>query len=176
MPGAARFGRPSKPLAVAAGVVILLILVWIVVPSRRDYESFYPSLADAAKDEVMSHGWLEDEFLPPSSRSIHVAFDLSPSTEWCAFDFAPADSQNLRKNLRSVDVLPPYIRRVQNPHVSWWPGMLRGNLDREHIHREGFELYVVERPANSVMTDVLLFAIDWSKGRGFFYSAYKSED
>jgi hypothetical protein len=28
----------------------------------------------------------------------------------------------------------------------------------------------VERPATSVTIEVLLFAIDWSKGRGFFYS------
>ena len=48
--------------------------------------------------------------------------------------------------------------------------MLKGNLDSERIPGEGFELYVVERSANAVMTEVLLFAIDWSKGRGYFYS------
>ena len=176
MPGAVRFGRTSKPPAVAVGIVILVIVVWIVVPSHRDSESFYPSIAEAAKDGAITRGWIPDDLLPGSSRAIHEAHDLSPSTEWCAFDFAPADAQNLRKNLKNVDVLPPSIRRVPNPHMSWWPSMLKGNLDRERIHREGFDLYLVERPANSVMTEVLLFAIDWSKGRGFFYSAYKSED
>lgn len=47
--------------------------------------------------------------------------------------------------------------------------MLKGNLDVEKIHKAGFELYVVEKPANDVMTDILLFAVDWPKGRGFFY-------
>jgi len=47
--------------------------------------------------------------------------------------------------------------------------MLKGKLDAQKIHEEGFELYVVESPADSVSTWVDLFAIDWSKGRGFFY-------
>jgi len=175
MTGARHFGRPRKLLAVTVGLVISVIVVWIVVPSHRDNESFYPSMAEAAKDGAITLGWIPDDLLPPSARAIHEAHDLSPSTEWCAFDFDLVDSQNLRKKLKSVDVLPPSIRSVPNPHVSWWPGMLKGSLDRERIHGEGFELYVVERPANSVMTFVLLFAIDWSKGRGYFYSTYKTE-
>jgi hypothetical protein len=47
--------------------------------------------------------------------------------------------------------------------------VLEGNLDLEKIHREGFELYVIVRPATESSNEVLLFAIDWQKGRGFFY-------
>ena len=174
MPGAARFGRPSKPLAVAMGIVLILIVGWVVVArlaaSLSDrYQSFYPSLAEADKDGAITRGWIPDDILPSSSRAIHEVHDLSPSTEWCAFEFDPADSQNLRKNLKRTDTLPVSVRRVPNPGVSWWPSMLKGNLDRERIRKEGFELYAVERPETSVTTDVLLFAIDWSKGRGFFY-------
>jgi hypothetical protein len=46
--------------------------------------------------------------------------------------------------------------------------VLKGNLDIENIHKAGFELYVVEKPATSVNTDILLFAVDWPKGRAFF--------
>lgn len=52
--------------------------------------------------------------------------------------------------------------------------MLKGNLDVEKIRRAGFDLYVVERPATSVTTEIFLFAIDWSKGHGFFYSTSES--
>lgn len=72
-------------------------------------------------------------------------------------------------NLKSVDALPPSVRRAPNPGVSWWPAVLKGNLDIENIHKAGFELYVVEKPATSVNTDILLFAVDWPKGRAFFY-------
>jgi len=51
--------------------------------------------------------------------------------------------------------------------------MLKGNLDVEKIHKAGFELYVAEVPATSVNTDVLLFAIDGAKGRGFFYRTHE---
>ena len=176
MPGAARFGSPSKLLVIAAGIVVLLVVVWVVLPNHRDQESFYPSMAEAGKDGAIMRGWIPDELLPSSSHDIHEAHDLSPSTEWCAFDFAPADSKNLRKYLKAADVLGSAIRRVPNLHLSWWPDMLKGNVDKDRIHAEGFDLYVVERPANSVMTDVSLFAINWSKGRGFFFSRTKEEE
>jgi hypothetical protein len=175
MPGAGRFGRPSKPLAIAVVAILLFIVGWVVVSrvaaSLNDRsESFYPSLAEAGKDGAITRGWIPDEFLPRTSRSIHEAHDLSPSTEWCAFEFVPTDSQNLLKNLKRVDVPPQSVRNVPNPGVSWWPSVLVGNLDVEKIRKTGLDLYFVERPRTSVTSAVWLFAIDWSQGRGFFYS------
>lgn len=132
-------------------------------------ESFYPSLVDADKGGAITRGWIP-QLLPASSRAIHEVHETSPSTAWCAFEFLPTDSQALRKNLQSVDVLPASVRRVPNPSVSWWPDVLQGNLDAEKIHREGLDLYVVTMPETSVTRTVSLFAIDWPKGRGFFYS------
>jgi hypothetical protein len=132
-------------------------------------ESFYPSLSEADKEGAITRGWIPDDLLPGRSRAIHEVHEISPSKEWCAFEFPPTDSEGLRKNLRSVDALPPSVRRVPSPGMSWWPAVLNGNLDVETIHKAGFELYVVEKPATSVTTDILLFAIDWPKGRAFFY-------
>jgi hypothetical protein len=152
-----------------------VVSVCVFISFHHDLkESFYASLAEADKDGAITRGWIPDDLLPSSSRTIHEVHDLSPSTEWCAFEFAPADSQNLHKNLKNIDALPPSVRHVPNPHVAWWPNVLKGNLDTQRIHREGFELYAVERPATSVTTEILLFAIDWSKGRGFFYSTSNS--
>lgn len=131
-------------------------------------ESFYPALADADKDGAITRGWVPD-FLPGSSRTIREVHGISPSTEWCTFEFLPTDSQGLRKTLKSVDALPPSVSRVPSPGVSWWPTVLEGNLDGQKIHSEGFDLYVVVRPETSVTNTVSLFAIDWAKGRGFFY-------
>jgi hypothetical protein len=175
MPGFGRFGRSSKALTISVGIVLLSIVAWVVVArvaaSLNDrYESFYPSLADAAKDGAIDRGWIPDELLPHSSRSIHELHDLSPSTEWCAFEFVPADSQNILTKLSPVDLLPPSVMHVPKPGVSWWPSVLAGNLDVEKIHKLGFDLYFVQKPATSVTTEVWLFAIDWSKGRGFFFS------
>jgi hypothetical protein len=143
--------------------------------SSDRHESFYPTLADADKAGAITHGWIPDDLLPPSSRAIHEVHEISPSTEWCAFEFSPADSQNLRTRLKSVAALPPSVNRIPKPGVSWWPAALRGDLDVEKIHRAGFELYLVEMPATSVTTDILLFAMDWPKGRGFFYRTTEPE-
>src|SRR5947209_10135911 len=126
MPGFGRFGHRSKPLAVTVGIVLLFLVVWVVVArlaaSLNDrYESFYPSLADADKDGAITRGWIPNDLLPGSSREIHEVHDISPSTEWCAFEFLPTDSQRLLKNLKSVDALPPPVKHIPSPHVSWWP-------------------------------------------------------
>lgn len=174
MLGLARLGPLGKLLAVTIGIVLLAIVAWTVAArlgtlfSDR-YESFYPSLVEADKDGAITRGWIPDEFMPRSSRSIHELHDLSPSTEWCAFEFVPTDSQDLVKALKRVDSPPVHVQHVPNPHVSWWPAVLVGNLDRDKIRKAGFDLYVAERPVTSVTTGVWLFAIDWSRGGVFFY-------
>jgi len=174
MLGPARFERHGKLVAVTIGVVLLPILVWTVaarlsVPFNDRYESFYPSLVEADKDGAITRGWIPDEFMPRSSRSIHEVHDLSPSTEWCAFEFLPADFENLVRNLERADAALEDVQKIRNPHVSWWPAILVGDLDRDKIHKAGFELYIAERPVTSGTTGIWLFAIDRSHGRAFFY-------
>jgi hypothetical protein len=181
MPGAGRFRSPSKRAAIAVGAILLFIVGWLVFAwlsakfSDR-YESFYPSLAEADKDGAITRGWIPDDILPTSSRNIHEVHNLSPSKEWCAFEFDTDASEKLRKTLKRVGVPPESVRHVRDPKVPWWPTALRRNLDAQEICKQGFDVYVIERPANAVMTEVLLFAVDWSKGRGFFYSTSKSNE
>jgi hypothetical protein len=149
--------------------ILCVTLACILVEGCGDKRDlFYGSLADAAKAGEIDRGWIPD-YLPKTSRVIHLTEQDSPSKEWCGFEFLPTDSQSLRENLKGVDALPPSVRRVPSPGVSWWPAMLNGEIDAQKIHRERFELYVIESPADSVSTWVDLFAINWSEGRGFFY-------
>ena len=107
-------------------------------------------------------------YLPTSSHAIHIVYDPSSPRTWCAFEFSPADSQGLKKNLTSVNALPQRLKRVDDPGASWWPDFLKGNIDvaRFHANGNGFDAYVVEEPDVQSRTDVVLFAIDWAKGRG----------
>ena len=90
-------------------------VVSILVACHSDHpESFYASLADVRKAEASAQSWIPDDVLPASSRTIHVVGELSPSKEWCAFEFLPTDSQNLLKNLKSFDVLPPSVKHVRS--------------------------------------------------------------
>jgi hypothetical protein len=155
--------------------VFCAFLASVLVACGGDHkEYFYNTLAEADRAGEITRGWIPEDLMPGSSRSMHLVEELSPSREWCAFEFLPTDSRRLRKNLRRVDALTPSVRRVPSPGVSWWPAVLKGNLDVDKIHRAGFELYVAERPANSVEMSIYLFALDWSNGRGFFYYTYES--
>lgn len=162
-------GNRSK---VSLGFAVLGLLLAACGSDRREY--FYQTFADADKAGEITRGWIPDDLIPSSTRSIHLAEQLSPSKEWCAFEFSAADAEILRRNLKSIDALPPSVRQLRRPDSSWWPEVLTGNLDVAKIEKSGFRLYVVERPANSVNMGIYLFALDWSKGRGFFYWTYKS--
>jgi hypothetical protein len=152
------------------GAVLCVGLTSILLACSIDrHESFYPSLAEADKDGAITRGWIP-EFMPASSRDIHEVHEISPSKEWCSFEFLPADSQSLRMNLQSVESLEPSVGRVSSPGESWWPNVLTGNLDVEKIHKAGFELYLVMTHDTPSSTELLLFAINWTNGHGLFYS------
>lgn len=148
---------------------ILLFGMGILMFLLRNQESFYSTFSDADKAGAITRGWIPDDILPSHSRNIHEIHDTSRSTEWCDFEFPPAGSEILRRHLKSLDVLPTSVRFVPTPGVRWWPLLLTGSLEIDKIHKAGFQLYVVEKPETSVTTEILLFAIDWPKGRGFFY-------
>jgi hypothetical protein len=164
--------KPSKASLHLASLYLCLASFLTGCGGDRQ-ESFYPNLSYADKDGAITRGWIPDDLLPRSSHAIREVHELSPSREWCSFEFIPPKWQSSKNDFKCVDSLPPSLMHVPSPGVSWWPAVLKGNLDVEKIHKAGFDLYVVERPATSVTTDVLLFAIDGVKGRGFFYRTGK---
>jgi hypothetical protein len=145
----------------------------LVVACSDRHESFYPALADAGKDGAITRGWIPDDLLPDSSHAIREIHDLSPSKEWCSFEFTPAKWQSPSKAFKTVDALPPQLTHIPSPGTSWWPDVLRGHIYMDKIRKEGLKIYVVERPATSVTTEVFLFAINHAKGQGFFFSTNK---
>jgi hypothetical protein len=148
------------------GICIVASALLQTCGDRR--ETFYPSLADAIKAGEVIRGWIPD-YLPRSSHAIRIIYDPSSPRTWCAFEFSPADSQGLKENLVSVSALPKRVKRVDDPDVSWWPSFLKGDVDIATFRGDGYDAYVVAEPDVQSNTDVVLFAIDWAKGRGFFY-------
>jgi hypothetical protein len=96
-------------------------------------------------------------------------YDPASPRTWCVFEFSPADFQSLKKNLTSVNALPQRLKHVDRPRASWWPDFLKGDLDVASFQRNGFDAYVAAEPDVQSNTDLVLFAIDWAKGRAFFY-------
>jgi hypothetical protein len=120
----------------------------------------------------MMRGWLPD-FLPESSYAIHVVYQIDSSRTWCAFNFSPHASLRMQNVLTaSVREVPLRVRCIDDPDVRWWPKFLRGNLDIEQIYRNGFVLYIYKEPSIAYQSRLLLFIIDWTDGRGYFYRTY----
>jgi len=137
---------------------------------RRDL--FFPFLADAIKSGEITRGWIPS-FLPESSRANHLIYNITSSRTWCAVEFSPNDSQRIQKVLSTpAPELPARLRNVDSPGTSWWPRFLFSDLDAEGIHRQGYTIYILEEPCTMSDTTLLFFAIDWIKGRGFFYRTY----
>lgn len=131
-------------------------------------ESFYSSLADAKRDGAIDRAWIP-EYLPESSRNIHELHGLSPSVQWCAFDFLTSDTEVLRRALGPDVAAIRSVKRIPKPGKAWWPPVLIGDLDINKIHQAGFSIYELNQAETVSTREWLIFAIDWVKGRGFFY-------
>lgn len=167
-----RFIRGNGSSQYGTGIIMIMLCVAssaLFQACRESRESLYPSLADAVKSGEVSRGWLPG-FLPSSSRAIHLVYNPSSPRTWCAFEFSPDDSQHFRENLRSADTLPPGVRRIGTPGVSWWPDFLKGDVDVGTLRNHGFVPYIVVEPDIGSSTQVVFFAIDWEKGRGSLLS------
>ena len=150
--------------------VVCSFLACVLACHSDRSESFYSSLTEAKKDGAIDRGWIPG-FMPESSHNIHELHDLSPSTQWCAFEFSPGDSPSLRKVLKSDGTLFSSVRRVPDPGKPWWPAALMGDLNAVKIRESGLDLYLSVEPETASTNAILLVAIDWVKGRGFFYRA-----
>jgi hypothetical protein len=156
-----------RPLAILF-CCFVLVAILCGCRSSHDTEVFYAARTDAEKNGEFDRGWLP-EVLPKSTHSIYLAYDVSPSTVWCVFEFDPADANAIVNNAQPLGQPVPSLTRVPRPRVKWWPKLLEGNLDLQKIHGAGLVLYSVSRPVSQVENETLLFAIDRTSGRGYFY-------
>jgi hypothetical protein len=151
---------------VVLGVCVAVSTLLPGCRERREY--FCATLGDAVKAGEIDRGWIPD-YLPASSHSIHLSYSAASPRTWCAFEFSPGDARDFRARLTSVGVLTPRLRHVDGPGAAWWPDFLTGDLDLAKIQANGFGGYVVEERGVQNGTDLVLFVIDWGKGKAFFH-------
>ena len=154
-------------------VLLILCISGLLLQSCGErLESFYPHLTDAIDSGALTRGWIPN-FLPESSYDIHEMHDITSSRTWCSFNFAPDDSHGLRNAFAgSVDTLPPELKHIDSPKMSWWPEFLECDLIIETLQEQGFTLYIIEEPSYMDKTRPVLFAIDWTKGIGYSHRTY----
>jgi hypothetical protein len=134
---------------VAVEVVILLIVAWVGVSRLAEslsdrYESFYSD--EAEKDGAITRGWIADDLLPKQFWSFTI-FRLYGNGVPSSLRLTTR--KGFARVLKALMYCPLAVRRVRNSNVSWWPSILKGNLDIAKIRSDGFDVDEVERPANS---------------------------
>lgn len=151
--------------------VCCFALVGMFTACGHDTDKFYRTRADAEKGGEFDRRWLPD-FIPNSSHDIHLAYDNSPSEEWCGFEFDPRDADQLLNKSQPLKENAPPMREIPNPGLQWWPKFLHGDLDGRMIRQaeqSGFALYSFTRPASEVENETIVFAVDKQNGRAYFY-------
>src|SRR5579871_2353477 len=147
-----------------------VLVIWLVLAmgcGERKVSWFYSSLAEAKTAKDGPRSWVPEDLLPSSSRNIRIVGELSPSREWCSFDFSPGDGTIFEEHLNPVVTLPRSLSDVPSPNVAWWPAPLEGKLAVDKLHNSGYRLFMLERSASSASAAVALIAVDPLSGHAF---------
>ena len=155
---------------VAIFTASVLCVTLVCQSCRESMDSYYASLSDAVEAGAITRGWVPG-FLPESSHAIHEVHNPASPRTWCAFAFSPGDSKRFLQKVREVATLPASVSKIEDPGKAWWPVVLKGDIDLSSIRTQGLTLYVAEEPDADSTQRVLLFAMSWGKGEGFFYRA-----
>jgi len=122
----------------------------------------FATLAEAREAGAITKGWLP-EGLPPGSHDIREGHVPGTAERWGLIDFPQSEEASLRALLQP-DEIPLNGQRCEIPgRIEWWPLMLRGALDGERLAATGIRAYRAKQGN-------LIFAVNWSQGRDYFWT------
>ncbi len=160
------FGRARPAPGPASAPLGLLLLAVVLIQGCAGMNSqtyAYATLDEARSAGAIAKGWVP-EGLPPGSHDLRVA-QLPGSTEhWGIVNFPRAERDALRALLQPGEISLTGEHCATPGRIEWWPVLLRGSLDAERLAATGIQGYRA-RSGN------LLFAINWSQGRAYYWQA-----
>ena len=122
----------------------------------------FATLAEARAAGAIAKGWMP-EGLPPGSHDIREGHVPGTTERWGIIDFPQAEEASLRALLQP-DEMPLTGQRCEiPPRIEWWPLMLRGSLDGTRLSATGIRVYRAKEGN-------LIFAVNWSQGRAYFWT------
>jgi len=123
----------------------------------------YATLAEARTAGAIENGRVP-AILPAGAYELRAAYAINGPARWGLFNFRPGDADALRAILRPEEISFAGTEMEIPGRIEWWPVILRGKLDAERIQTTGLRAY----PARS---GGLVFAVDWSQGRAYYWAA-----
>jgi len=153
---------------------MVAVVMFMAASSNESIETSYRNFEIAKSSGEVSRGWLP-EYLPESAGDIHEVHRIEHPKIWCAFRIPRSDIQSFEARLQSVRTLPESVRYIPNPGKWWWPSLLIGTLDTGKLKQHGISTFIrrehVVLPAIGDRPQVILFAVDGTHERIFFYEA-----
>ena len=122
----------------------------------------FATLAEARQSGAIANGWLP-EGLPTESHDIREGHVPGTSQRWGIFEYPTAQEGSLRALLQPDEISLDGQRCEIPGRVEWWPVMLRGSLDGARLSSTGIRAYRAK-------AGDLLFAVNWSQGRAYFWT------
>jgi hypothetical protein len=152
------------PLASNSQIIGALVVTASFLAACSDrIDNNYRTLADAERDGAIDRGWLPS-ILPASTRNIRESHNIDTNEVWCSFELSnvsPEEESAFRAALTKM-THGERLRNLRVSGVAWWPRELEGELNPEALKSAGLEIFGDSKA---------VFAIDWSRKRGYFYSS-----
>jgi len=128
----------------------------------RSQTNSYATLAEARQAGAIAHGWIPDG-LPTASHDIREGHIPGTSQHWGLFEYPHAEEGMLRALLEPQETSAEALDCDIPARIEWWPLILRGPLDSGRLAATGTRVYRAK-------SGRLLFAINWSQGRAYYWT------
>jgi hypothetical protein len=153
-------GFMTRRVAGTASVIALVIAT--ACSGINAQTNSFATLAEARAAGAIAKGWMP-EGLPPGSHDIREAHLPGSPERWGIIDFPQAEDASLRALLQPDEISLNGQRCAIPGRIEWWPLMLRGALDGGRLAATGIHAYRAKEGN-------LIFAVNWSQGRAYFWT------
>ena len=146
-------------MGAAAGFVLILTTACSGINAQTNS---FATLAEARQAGAIAKGWIP-EGLPADSHDIREGHVPGTPQRWGIVDYPYLQEASLRALLEPEEMSLDRQRCEIPGRVEWWPVMLRGALDGQRLSSTGIHAYRAK-------TGNLIFAVNWSQGRAYFWT------
>jgi len=157
-------GVTGRPLCFA-GLSMIAAAAVLAQTACRNLDvvtASYATMAEAKQAGALDRGWIP-RGVPTGAHDIREAHDLDSNRRWGLFNFSPADAETLKAMLQQDEMSLTGVQCDIPSRIEWWPVLLRGALDPEHVKAAGLKAY-------RTRAENLIVAVNWSQGRVYYWS------
>jgi len=155
-----RLGLASRQ-ACAVGAAIVLLALTVACRDKDVVTASYETMAEAREAGAPQRGDIPSG-IPEGAHEIRIASDPDSGRRWGLFNFRPDDVVALRALLHDEEMSLEGMECDIPYRIEWWPILLRGPINVEHVKAAGLQSYR-SREGN------LVVVVNWKQGRAYYW-------